>query len=395
MSRVALVRCTSYEPQEVLLAVEKAVELLGGVERFARPGEHVLLKPNLLYGRAPERAVTTHPSVLSAVIRILQGAGAIVSYGDSPGLGSPAAAASVAGLAEAAAALGVELADFETPETVSCSACRLVRQFTVARAALRADAIISLPKLKTHGLTRMTGALKNLYGCVPGLLKAEFHGRLPDVELFSRMLVDLHLLLRPRLHVMDAVVAMEGNGPGHGRPRPLNAILASEDPVALDATACRMIRLDPSAVPPIVRGEAEGIGSSRNVEIVGASLDTFVVEDFDVRRTPERGRRRTLRSALLLGFARRFLVARPVIRHSRCTRCGQCVDVCPVSPKAVDFSGDRSKPPSHHYERCIRCYCCQELCPAGAIEIYVPRLGRAVRRGASMPRGHGRRDAGG
>lgn len=383
MSRVALVRCASYDPDDVAAAVERLVELLGGIERFVRPGETLLLKPNLLFGRSPERAVTTHPSVFRAVAQIVQKGGATVEYGDSPGFGRPEAAARHAGLLQVAEELGVRLADFETPETVSNPRGRLVKQFTLARGVLAADGLISLPKMKTHGLTRITGAIKNQYGCIPGFLKAEFHGRLTDADLFSQMLVDLNLLLRPRLVILDGIVAMEGNGPGHGNPRPMNVLIGSEDPVAVDAAVCRLIHLDPRLVPPIVHGEAAGLGTAHDIEYVGDPATQFAAADFDVYRAarptsgPLTSRRRWVR------IARRLLIARPVIRAARCTRCGACVEVCPVTPKAIEFAhAKRPAPPVHHYERCIRCYCCQELCPAGAIEIAVPWLGRLIRRGA-------------
>lgn len=381
MSRVALVGCASYDPGDVAAAVARLVDLLGGIERFVRPGETILLKPNLLFGRSPERAVTTHPSVFRAVAEIAQRGGAIVEYGDSPGFGRPEAAARHAGLLQVAEELGVRLADFETPETVSNPRGRLVKQFTLARGVLAADGLISLPKMKTHGLTRITGAIKNQYGCIPGFLKAEFHGRLTDVDLFSQMLVDLNLLLRPRLVILDGIVAMEGNGPGHGRPRPMNVLIGSEDPVAVDATVCRLIDLDPQLVPPIVHGEAAGLGTASDIEVVGDPATQFASADFDVYRAVRptsgtfSGRRRWVR------VVQRLLVARPIIRAARCTRCGACIEVCPVTPKAIAFThAKRLAPPTHHYERCIRCYCCQELCPAGAIEIAVPWPGRLIRR---------------
>jgi len=375
-SEVALVRCDGYEPELVENAVGRGIELLGGIGRFATPGQTLLLKPNLLVARDPERAVTTHPSVFGAVARRFLQSGARVVYGDSPGFGRPAAVAQRAGLAPIAEDLGVPLAEFSRGRGVSFLEGHLVKQFTIAEGVLDADGLISLPKLKAHGLTRMTGAIKNQYGCIPGLLKPEFHARLPNVELFSRMLVDLNRLLRPRLFVMDGIVAMEGNGPQSGKPRPLHVLLFSSDPVALDATACRIMNLDPSLVPPIVWGEEAGLGRAAGIRHLGDPLESFVARDFDVNR------RRLSTSGDLGGprrLARRLVVPHPRVRSSRCTRCGTCVTVCPVSPKAIRFEDEaRSRPPVHDYSRCIRCYCCQELCPEGAMVLQVPLLGRAI-----------------
>jgi len=377
-SVVALVRCDTYDAQEVRETVDRGIELLGGPSRFVRPGERILLKPNLLVPRSPERAVTTHPAVFRAVADVLQAAGAALSYGDSPGFGAASWVAKRAGLADVAEELGIPLADFGASETVPFPAGRLIKQFSLARGALEADGIVSLPKLKTHGLTRMTCAIKNQFGCIVGPLKPEFHARLPNADLFSQMLVDLNRFLRPRLYVCDAVMAMEGNGPQAGMPRPLNVLLISADPVALDETACRIIGLDPKLVPPLVYGEAFGLGSASNVSVVGDAIEDVFTPDFDVNRRSRSTSDRLGRSSRM---ARRFVVPRPTIRPERCTRCGTCVEVCPVTPKAVQFADEsRSCPPEHNYERCIRCYCCQEMCPEEAIDIDVPLLGRLIRR---------------
>jgi len=377
---VALVRCDSYDAADVEPAVRRGIELLGGIDRFVSPGESILLKPNLLVPRDPARAVTTHPAVFRAVARRFIDAAAAVTYGDSPGFGQPAFVARRAGLTPMAEELGLDAADFTRGRAIPFPQGRLIKRFTIAEGAAAADGIVSLPKLKTHGLTRITGAIKNQYGCIPGALKAEFHARLPDVDRFSQMLVDLNRLLRPRLYVMDGIVAMEGNGPQNGSPRSLNVLLFSDDPVALDATVCDIIGLDRRLVLPIVHGSAAGLGRAIGVEIVGEPVASFIVSDFDVNRRPASTTGKPGRYSRL---ARRFIVPRPVVRPERCTRCGTCVEVCPVEPKAIRFPGeDRSRPPVHRYDACIRCYCCQEMCPEGAIELDVPFLGRAIHRRA-------------
>ncbi len=377
-SAVALVRCASYERAEVDAAVGRGIDLLGGMERFAAPGETIVLKPNLLVARDASKAVTTHPSVFRAVARRFADAGASVGYGDSPGFGRPITVARRAGLAPIAEELGIELADFTRGREVSYPEGRLIKRFTIAEGVLAADGIVSLPKMKTHGLTRITGAIKNQYGCIPGALKAEFHARLPNADLFSRMIVDLNRFLRPRLFVMDGIVAMEGNGPQNGTPRSMDVLLFSADPVAIDAAVCEIVGLDPSLVLPIVYGEESGLGCASDIEFIGDPIASFVAEDFDVNRrraSTTGGPGRPSR------MARRLVVPRPVIRSEKCTMCGTCVAVCPVEPKAVLFAGDdRTRPPVHEYDRCIRCYCCQEMCPEGAIELRVPFLGRVIHR---------------
>lgn len=377
-TRVALVRCEGYDLDLVRAAVRRGLDLLGGALRFARAGERIVLKPNLLVGRAPNRAVNTHPAVFQATAEALQESGATLSYGDSPGFGPLGSAARRAGIGEVADVLGIPSADFSRGRIVNFPDGRLIKQFTIANGALDADGLVSLPKMKTHGLTRITGAIKNQFGCIPGVLKPEFHARLSNVDVFSQMLVDLNRLLRPRLYVMDGIVAMEGNGPQGGSPRPMNVLLFSEDPVALDSVFCRLIDLDPELVAPIVYGRAFELGEPENIEVVGDPLESFIAGDFDVNR---RSQSTTGAPGRPSRIARRLIVPKPVIDPRRCTKCGTCVSVCPVSPKAVAFPGEgRSAPPVHHYDRCVRCYCCQELCPESAIDIRVPLLGRLIRR---------------
>ena len=376
-STVALVRCEDYDEHRVFDAVGEGLSLLGGIARFVKAGEKVLLKPNLLSGKAPEKVVCTHPSVLKAVAQHSRQAGAQPAYGDSPGFGRPEAVARKAGLVAVAEELDMPLADFINGQQVSFPEGKLLKQFTIAQGVLDADALISLSKLKTHALTRMTGAIKNQFGCIPGLLKGELHARMSEMDRFAQMLVDLCRYVDARIYIMDAVIAMEGNGPGNGKPKPMAALLFSDDPVALDATACRMMKLDPAAVPTNRWGQEMGLGTFEDVQVVGEPLESLIVPDFKPSKTkpvpPD-----ALNSAVARAM-RHFLVPKPVLDPAKCTRCGTCVKVCPAKPKAIDFR-DKDAPPSYDYAACIRCYCCQELCPEGAIDVHTPVLGRFIRR---------------
>ncbi|MHB8104439.1 MAG: DUF362 domain-containing protein [Dehalococcoidales bacterium] len=374
-SLVALVPCDSYDDIKVYEAVKQGLELLGGISRFVKPSEKIILKPNVLVGSAPEKCVCTHPVILRAVGKLFLEAGITLSCGDSPAFGSTGINMRISGLKQVLDELGIPLADFSKGTAVAHKEGLLVKRFVIADCVLAADGLVSLPKLKTHGLTRMTGAIKNQFGCVPGLMKNQQHARMADPFSFATMLVDLNVLLKPRLYIMDAVMAMEGNGPRNGKPRKIGALLISSDPIALDAVACKIINLNPAFVPTAAPGENAGLGTyhDENIEVVGAKVDDFICRDFDVVRKPVEH----AESSALRVFIKNQINPKPVIDKTLCTKCGTCVRHCPVTPKAVDWiDGDQSRPPKHHYGRCIRCFCCQELCPEGAISVKNTLLGR-------------------
>lgn len=378
-SKVAVIKCDSYDEREVLKAVEAGLELLGGILTFVKSGESIVMKPNVLIGSNPDKCVTTHPSVFKVVGKLFQGAGATVCYGDSPSFGGCGFNMRRARLKQAGDELGIEMADFDKGRAVSHAGSLLIKSFVIANGVLDSDGLVSLPKLKTHPLTRFTGAVKNQFGCVPGLLKSQYHVKLPDPYDFATMLVDLNTLIRPRLCIMDGIMAMEGNGPRGGNARKLGVLLISSDPIALDATACRIIDLPPEVVTTSEPGEKAGLGTyhAENIEILGEEIETLVDREFDaIRRAP------VPRSAGRLStFIKNRICERPVIDMARCNSCGTCVRMCPVDPKAVDwYNGDESRPPVHNYSRCIRCYCCQETCPEGAITVERPLLGKIYSR---------------
>lgn len=370
-SKVALIRCNNYNQQEVNQAVAHGLELLGGAGAFAKPSEKVLLKVNLLAGDVPEKCVTTHPAVFRAVAEQFQAAGAVVNYGDSPGFGSPAAAAKKAGITDQAEELGLEAADFKEGREVFFEEGNQNKKFYIANAVLDCDGLISLPKMKTHGLERFTGAVKNQFGCVVGMRKGEFHVKLPDATDFAKMLVDLNAFVKPRLYIMDGIVAMEGNGPRGGSPRPMNVLLFSTDPIALDATACRLINLNPLFVPTTLIGAEThaGVYLEEDIELLGDALNDFICMDFKVERSAVK----TVKKGKMNQFLNNRLVAKPYIQEDKCNQCGTCVQSCPVEGKAVNWlNGDKSKPPVYDYSICIKCYCCQEMCPESAIFLKEP-----------------------
>jgi uncharacterized protein (DUF362 family) len=377
-SKVALIECPSYDPQLVLQALRRGIGLLGGIGRFAAANEKILLKPNCLSGADPQKNITTHPALLKAMGRLCQENGAVASYGDSPGFVSAAGALAKSGLTAAAREIGMEQADFSTAVQVSFNEALVAKQLVLAKAALETDGIISLAKMKTHGFMRITGAVKNQFGCVPGIRKTEFHVKMPQAEHFAAMLVDINRYLRPRLYVLDGIVAMEGNGPGSGTARKLKVLLLSSDPVALDAVFCRLVHLPPHHVPTMKPAALSGLGRDQDdeIEICGDELSRLECPDFKVVRRPAVTIDRSFPY-----YLKEWVTPRPVIDPALCQNCGVCTEVCPLQPKAVrPAAGKREKKPIYDYRRCIRCFCCQEMCPHGAITIRRPLLRRLIQR---------------
>jgi len=374
-SKVALIKCDTYDYAQVYDAIDAGIKLIGGIANFVKEGERILIKPNVLTGTNPEKCVCTHPSVFRAVAVILNNAKAIVSYGDSPGFGKSEANMKKAKLKQVADELGLKLADFDKGQHVTHSGALLYKRFVLANGVLESDGVVSLPKLKTHGLTRLTGAIKNQFGCVPGLRKVQFHVKMADPFDFAKMLIDLNTLIKPRLYIMDGIIAMEGNGPRSGKPKKLGVLLFSNDPVSIDSIACRIINLNPEYVPTSIPGERAGLGTYHydNIEVIGEDIESVIDKDFEVVRKPPV----SVSSGRLRKLIKNQICPKPIINKNICTNCGICVDHCPVEPKAVSWHTEhKDNPPTYKYGRCIRCFCCQELCPEGAIDVRETLLGR-------------------
>ena len=249
------------------------------------------------------------------------------------------------------------------------------KEFILPKELLEADCVISLSKMKTHALERITGAVKNSYGFVYGRNKAIGHTKYPSADSFARMLIDLNRYVKPRLYIMDGIMAMEGNGPGSGDPAPMKVMLMSKDPVALDSVFARLVNLKPQLVPTNYHGEKMGLGTWKEEEIdvllpdgtvwpMAEVVKRFGNPSFNVDRTEVRHNIWTKMAKALNLFQKK-----PYIDEEKCIRCGICVKSCPVVGKAVDFRNGKGNPPTYDYKKCIRCFCCQEMCPQKAIKV--------------------------
>lgn len=370
MSKVAVIKCENYDLEEVKSSIKKAIDLIGGIDLFVKENDKVLLKPNFLAAETAEKSVTTHLVVFEAIVSILQEKTKNISYGDSPGIGKGSSVALKSGIDEIANKLNVKYADFEEPVGVTYEDGVQEKSFTIAKPIQEADVIISLPKLKSHALTTMTGAVKNQFGCIPGFRKAEYHLKLPDFEDFSTMLLDLNKLVNPKLYIMDGILAMEGNGPRNGNPRKVNALIVSSDAVALDYVASQIISFDYNTIPTLKMGFKHGFSDKEKIEVVGDGIESVKVTDF---KKPHKGigvGRSLMKLSRFPIIKRLFatIIPKPVIEKNKCVKCGVCVKVCPVTPLALNFDKKgKDYPPEYYYKNCISCYCCQELCPHKAI----------------------------
>lgn len=285
-NRVYLAACPDYGQAEAKL--REAVAALGGMERFVRPGERILLKANLLRAAPPESAICTHPAVAAAAAKLVAEAGGTAVITDSPGgaLHKEAVLRGLyekTGMAQAAAASGAELCYDASTRTVSLPAGRVLKQAEVIAPVAEADGVFDLPKLKTHVLMSMTGAVKNLFGVLPGLSKVGYHATHPSQEQFADVLLDLAEYVRPRLSIMDGVLAMEGDGPGaSGTPRHAGVLLVSDSPLALDAAAAALIGLPLASNPVLLAAQRRGLRPSyiEEVELLGEPLEALRMDDY-------------------------------------------------------------------------------------------------------------------
>ena len=361
-TNVAMVRCSDYDRDRASAAVKQAVHLLGGMQAFVRPGDRVLIKPNLLKAKSPEAAVTTHPEIVRAVIRLVRDAGGTALVGDSPGMGDLRKVADKAGILTVVNDEEATLVDLD--EAVQVRANGRFHRFEVARAAYEADAIINLPKLKTHGMTTVTGAVKNLFGCIPGKRKVQWHFNTGvNHELFMTMLIELSILLKPRLTVMDAVVGMEGNGPGSGDPRQIGAVIAGADPVAVDVVSSAMLGVAPDRLPIIAAAARAGVGATSldSITVLGETIASMAVKGF---RLPPHAHLEWHLPEWARSSLKNAFTSKPVIDNRSCIQCGICQGHCPqhaISNTGTGLVID--------YRNCIRCFCCQEFCPQGAITV--------------------------
>ena len=374
-SKVVLLPCGEYDEEKVYTLLKQGLYLVGGVEALIPKDAKILLKPNLLKRAEVEKAVITHPVVVGAFARILRENGyEQIVLADSCGHGTTQAVIRGTGMDTYLEKYQIPAIDYSEGIKVDYPQGIQAKEFILPKELLEQNCVISLSKMKTHALERITGAVKNSYGFVYGFHKAKGHTQYPSADSFARMLIDLNKCVAPKLYVVDGIVAMEGNGPGSGDPVQMNVMLMSTDPVALDSVFSRLVYLKPEMVPTNYHGEKMGLGTWKEEEItlltpegeisMSEAVKRYGNPQFNVDRTEVRKNIWTRMAGALNIFQKK-----PYIENDKCVHCGICVQSCPVPGKALDFRKGKDKPPVYDYKKCIRCFCCQEMCPKKAIQV--------------------------
>jgi uncharacterized protein (DUF362 family)/Pyruvate/2-oxoacid:ferredoxin oxidoreductase delta subunit len=380
-SRVALIRCPSYEAEALSGAVRRSLELVGGLSAYLSRGTKVFVKINHLSPHAPpERAICTHPLFVREVLRVLLEREVRPIVGDDVNIGRGDEFLTT-GFRQVCAELGVPLINLRE---VGFSRIPLrgavLKSVYVARPVLEADLVLNLPKLKTHSFTVFSGAVKNLYGVIPSGLRLDGHRRFLRSDLFSRMLVDVFSAIPRQVTIMDAVIGMEGEGPSSGVPKKIGLVISGADGVAVDAVASRIAGYHPLHVFTTSEAQARGlgVGDLDSIDVVGEKIEDVEARDFRPSSAATVLFRRWLPS-FLYAYASGQLILTPEVVPARCTACLDCINICPA--KTISLVSGRARIDE---AGCIHCLCCHEVCFYRSIRLKQRPVGRIMRGGSHL-----------
>lgn len=375
MTKVSIVKCENYDPQKVKHVINKSLELIGGIENIIKPDDKVLLKVNVIVGFPPERAATTHPSIVRSMVEIVKEAGGIPWVGDSSGAyGYTAQSLELSGIKKAAEEAGGKLVNFESTGMYDIQVNgKILTSAKIAKPVIDCDVLVSLPKLKTHMMTKYTGAVKNFYGVIPGTGKAAIHRLAATEESFSNAVIDLYSVLKPKLAIMDGIVGMEGEGAINGTPIESKVIISSTDCVALDAVSSEIMGFSHKDIMTTCIAHDRGLGTGElgQIEILGEKIDNvkmnFKKSNHIYYKLP--------------GFLGKFMfknvenMSKVEISKDECKKCKICINSCPASAITLEPS------PFIDQKKCIKCYCCHELCRNSAVKLKTSFLGKQLLKG--------------
>lgn len=369
---VAIAKCESYNPQTLYETIAKVAH---EAQMPDVKGKTVLLKPNILSDAKPQDCITTHPEFVRAVIKYLKDCKVKEIYvGDSPGLQSSSFEAKQCGIKDICDEEGVTWVDF-TLNPVQKEINGTGKKLLMANIIDKVDMVFSLAKFKTHQLMYTTGAVKNLFGTIPGLHKSTCHVKCPSRESFAKLIVGIYETVKPAFSFMDGIIGMEGSGPANGTPRTLGLVLGSCDGIAVDLSQAIIMGYNPKEIP-ILREASRRHILPTNVVYPILDANEIVVKDFEI--IPIREKTKFVKT-LILPFLTRGIQKKmqskrqaPSFDKNKCIRCLKCVNICPAH--ALSLSGDETLSKKDRYividcSKCIRCYCCHEMCPVNAISI--------------------------
>lgn len=364
---VALQKCKEYRFDDVYNAIEKMMELVPPPDVKDKV---VLLKPNILYPKRPELAVCTHPIVVGAAVKAFVKRGAaLVMVGESPAIANSTTSAKLTGMYDQVIYNGGIWADFHKSVTIPCSKAKSVKQFDFAVQFTQADVVVSLSKLKSHQLMSYTGAMKNLFGLVVGLNKAQKHYQFPNKEAFGDYLVDLNIAADADYAIMDAIVGMDGpGGPGSGDPIQLGFLAASDNILALDCKCASLVGYDVNRIVYLRQAVERGIwlDSLDEIKTVGATDAECRCTSFKIVKEPSP----TLGKMVprwVDYLATKVFVKLPKFSPKRCKSCGRCEQICPAH--IINLEGRHGTAQLTDKTKCLHCFCCHEICSFGAIKL--------------------------
>jgi uncharacterized protein (DUF362 family)/ferredoxin len=365
-AKVSIVRLEDYEKENVYKAVQQSLDLLGGLENIFKPRSQVFVKINhLSLPSSPDKGIITHPALTREILLLLKELGHKIIIGDDI-QSKEEDGFLISGYRQICEELEVPLVNLKEKgfQKVNCNG-KVLEKVYVSPVCLEADYILNLPKLKTHSFTAYTGAVKNMFGIIPHGLRHNFHRRYSKSDQFCQMLVDIFSCAPPHLTIMDAVIAMEGEGPSAGNLRIIGVILASQDAVALDAAAAKIVGFRPMDIYTTLHAHEQGLGKGKieEIEVVGEEIHDVLVQNFKHSAFAGGLLQRTLPS-LLHGYIQDQMSLIPEVIREKCTACLECIKDCPA--KAVKFFEDLAWIDK---KACIHCMCCHEVCRYYAIKL--------------------------